>query len=179
VAPAKPRGRDFAAEVAALKRSGRGLLEVSEGHVEFLHRTVMDYLRTREMSKYLNGKAPPQFNANLSLLKAFTAYIKCTKFPEFVDRTDFAQYTYSGMMSALQEALAHANLFEEDSIVYGLLDQLACCIPQMHTKTGQAFRNMWGNSSNPRQLVFLGTCDQRVPHWLPPPRSTQASRLLS
>ncbi|KAI0183829.1 hypothetical protein EV127DRAFT_312716, partial [Xylaria flabelliformis] len=60
----------------------RGLLEVnrSSHRVEFLHRTVMDFLRTREMSEFLTSKAPPGFNSNLSLLRAYTAYIKTTKF---------------------------------------------------------------------------------------------------
>jgi hypothetical protein len=131
----------------------RGLLEVNNHHVEFLHRTVMDFLRTPDMSNYLDRKAPARANANLSLLRAFTAYIKSMEFPEFVDRTDFARYTASGIMSALQEALACANQLEENLIVYKLLDELAYCIPQMH-KTGQARLNVWGNSSNPVSLFF-------------------------
>ena len=107
----------------------RGLLEVSNGHVEFLHRSVMDFLRTPEMSSYLNRKAPARSNANLSLFRAFTAYMKSTKFPEFVDRTDFARYTKSGIMSALQEALIFAKELEGDFTVYELLDNLAYCIP--------------------------------------------------
>lgn len=131
----------------------RGLLEVSNHRVEFLHRTVMDYLKTPEMSNYLNRKAPARSNANLSLLRAFAAYIKSTEFPEFVDRKDFAQYTASGIMSALQEALGHAKQLEENFIAYKLLDELACCIPQMH-KTNQAPLNVWGNSFNPVSLFF-------------------------
>ncbi|KAH8723590.1 hypothetical protein GQ44DRAFT_620065, partial [Phaeosphaeriaceae sp. PMI808] len=56
----------------------RGLLEVHNHKVEFLHRTVMDYLRSPEMSNYLSGKARARPNTNLSLLRAFTAYIKST-----------------------------------------------------------------------------------------------------
>ena len=131
----------------------RGLLEVNNHHVEFLHRTVMDYLRTSEMSKFLDTKAPAQSNVNLSLLRAYIAYIKSKKFPEFVDRTNFAQYTDSGIMSALQEALAHANQLGDNFVAYKHLDGLAYCIPQMH-KTDQASLNVWGNSSNPVSLFF-------------------------
>ncbi|KAL9116472.1 MAG: hypothetical protein Q9187_007003 [Circinaria calcarea] len=131
----------------------RGLLEVNTHHVEFLHRSVMDFLRTPEMSNYLDRKAPTRFNAKLSLLRAFTAYIKSTKFTEFVDRTDFARYTTSRLMSALLEALTFAKQLEENFTVYKLLDELAYCIPQMH-KTNQARLNVWGNSSNPVSLFF-------------------------
>lgn len=131
----------------------RGLLEVNNQHVEFLHRSVRDFLRTPAMSNYLARKAPARSNANLSLLRAYTAYIKSTKFPEFVDRTNFATYTASGIMSALQEALTYAKQLKESLVVYKLLDDLAYCIPQMH-KTSQACLNVWGNSSNPVSLFF-------------------------
>ena len=131
----------------------RGLLEVQNHNVEFLHRTVMDYLRSPEMSNYLRRKARARPDASLSLLRAFTAYIKSTEFPEFVDRINFASYTNSEMISALKEALFHAKQLEGNSVTYKLLDELAYCIPQMH-KTEQATLNIWGNSSNPVSLFF-------------------------
>ena len=131
----------------------RGLLEVRNHNVEFLHRTVMDYLRSPEMSDYLGRKARARPHASLSLLRGFTAYIKGTKFPRFVDRKDFASYTNSEMMSVLKEALFHAKQLEGNPVAYKLLDELAYCIPQMH-ETEQAILNIWGNSSNPINLFF-------------------------
>ncbi|KAI1736281.1 hypothetical protein F4680DRAFT_469161 [Xylaria scruposa] len=135
----------------------RGLLEVnrSSHRVEFLHRTVMDFLRTRDMSEFLTSKAPPGFNSNLSLLRAYTAYIKTTKFPEFVDRTCFNQHTASGLMQAVHEVLAQAGELHGDiaEISYPLLDDLDRSIPVMH-KSGQAILNVWGDASNPVTLFF-------------------------
>ncbi|KAI0543738.1 hypothetical protein F4679DRAFT_567594 [Xylaria curta] len=135
----------------------RGLLEVnrSSQRVEFLHRTVMDFLRTREMSEFLASKAPLDFNPNLSLLRAYTAYIKTTEFPEFVDRTGFNQYTASGLMQAVHEALAQAGELQGDiaEVTYPLLDELDRSIPVMH-KRGQATLNVWGDASNPVTLFF-------------------------
>ena len=133
----------------------RGLLEINRrsGCVEFLHRTVMDYLRTQDISTYLERKAPAWFNPHFSLLKAFTAYIKSTKFSEFVDRMGFATYTSSKLMSALREALAHAEHLEQTAIVFELLEELERCIPVMHGN-GQARLNVWGNPSNPVCLFF-------------------------
>ncbi|GAB1319138.1 NACHT-NTPase and P-loop NTPases N-terminal domain-containing protein [Madurella fahalii] len=133
----------------------RGLLEVNKATecVEFLHRTVMDFLRTGEMFMYLETKAPADFNVNISLLKAFTAYIKTTKFPKFVDRTDFAQYTASGLMSALEEALFHGREADGAEVVYDLLRDLDRCIPEMN-RTGQAQLNVWGMDTNPVCLFF-------------------------
>ncbi|KXX78862.1 Vegetative incompatibility protein HET-E-1 [Madurella mycetomatis] len=133
----------------------RGLLEVNKATkcVEFLHRTVMDFLRTGKMFKYLNEKAPADFNVNISLLKAFTSYIKTTKFPEFVDRTDFAQYTASGLVSALEEGLFHGSEADGTNVVYDLLQDLERCIPEMD-RTGQAQLNVWGIDTNPVCLFF-------------------------
>ncbi|SPO07752.1 uncharacterized protein DNG_10447 [Cephalotrichum gorgonifer] len=48
-----------------------GLLEVKDHRVEFLHRTVRDFLMTRDMSEYLREKSGSDFLVNLSTLKAF------------------------------------------------------------------------------------------------------------
>jgi hypothetical protein len=59
----------------------RGLLEVDKSRkVSFLHRTVADFLSLREMSSFLAKKLPSGFSTNLSLLKAFIAFVKSRGF---------------------------------------------------------------------------------------------------
>ncbi|KAI1129080.1 hypothetical protein F5Y10DRAFT_264542 [Nemania abortiva] len=54
-----------------------GLLEVDVyNRVNFLHRTVRDFLRTHEMSDFLRVKGPRGFNSKLCLLKAHIAVMK-------------------------------------------------------------------------------------------------------
>ncbi|KAH7155899.1 hypothetical protein EDB81DRAFT_880231 [Dactylonectria macrodidyma] len=151
----------------------RGLLEVNllSQRVEFLHRSVMDFLRTRDMCKFLLERAPRNFNANLSLLRGYTAYIKNTDFPEFVDRTAFAQFTSSPLISALEEAVAQARELDKTTDAYPLLDELDRCVPEMHRK-GQAKLNVWGNPSNPvalflRELVVKNCLVGYLNHTLP------------
>lgn len=135
----------------------RGLLDVNRhsNRVEFLHRSVMDFLRTAEMSDFLTNKSPPDFNARVSLIRAYTAYIKTTEFPEFVDRTCFNQHTASRLMQAIREILTQAEEIqgEMEDISYPLLNELDRCIPEMHM-SGQAALNVWGNPSNPVTLFF-------------------------
>lgn len=50
-----------------------GLLDVNSGTVEFLHRTVRDFLFTREMSDYISTKTRPGFSAALSTFRAYVA----------------------------------------------------------------------------------------------------------
>ena len=99
----------------------RGLLEVSNDRVEFLHRSVMDFLRAPGMSDYLDRKAPARSNAHLSLLRAFTAYIKSTI---STDREDFCEDIGSVFMPTVVEALYHAEQLEENWTVYELLDDV-------------------------------------------------------
>ncbi|KAF4995986.1 hypothetical protein FDECE_12613 [Fusarium decemcellulare] len=54
----------------------RGLLEEQHGEIVFLHRTVADFLRTREMSDFLDSRIRKGFNPGTSILKAYTAWLK-------------------------------------------------------------------------------------------------------
>lgn len=140
-----------------LKARCRGLVEVNchSNRVEFLHRSVMDFLRTAEMSIFLTGKAPNGFDARLSLSWAFTAYIKTTEFPEMVDRTDFNYCTESDLMSAVRQVLVQVSELRGEAVkaAYPLLDELDRCIPEMHS-SGQANLKILGNPANPVKLFF-------------------------
>lgn len=57
-------------------RSG-GLLEIKEGRVEFRHRTVRDFLLTREMSDYLAHKSGSRFKVNFATLKSYIFLFRC------------------------------------------------------------------------------------------------------
>ncbi|KAI0379420.1 hypothetical protein F5Y04DRAFT_290297 [Hypomontagnella monticulosa] len=55
----------------------RGLLETRhDGHVEFVHRTVRDFLSTEDSTRYLRCKLSPDYNPYYSIAKANLAIIK-------------------------------------------------------------------------------------------------------
>lgn len=83
----RPIDRDF-----ALTRESRGLLKpcrrrinarcggllcFNDGRVEFLHRTVRDFLLTGPMQEFLGQGVRPQFKVNLSTLKALVFLLRC------------------------------------------------------------------------------------------------------
>ncbi|KAI0545230.1 hypothetical protein F4679DRAFT_485867 [Xylaria curta] len=82
----------------------KGLLEVGDSYVTFLHRTVADFLKTREMRDYLIEKGLPTFNPKLAILKASLAFIKT-----------FTATIYEGLMcdhpvgNSIEEAHAHIS----------------------------------------------------------------------
>lgn len=122
----------------------RGLLEVhpQDGTVGFLHRTVRDFLNTREMYDFLSAKVDDhlRFNPVLSILKAYTVMIKVSSVPSRIQRITFGKYetTSSSMLIRLSEALEFAKELEihvvKDSRYHTLLDELdrslQCLLPE-------------------------------------------------
>lgn len=55
-----------------------GLLEINDdSNVQFLHRTVRDFLLTQEMNDYLCQKSGSDFMVNISILKTFVFLFRC------------------------------------------------------------------------------------------------------
>jgi len=142
----------------------------------------MDFLRTPTMKDFLTSKAPPNFNPALSLLRAYTAYIKTTRFTQLVERIQFAHHAPSPFTSALRELLTHAKTLESTQLedynnnqnqknhnpnptatvaavaaaahsMHHLLDDLDAHLPEMERKS-QIRMNTLGNPSNTVLLVY-------------------------
>ncbi|GAP86792.1 putative vegetative incompatibility protein HET-E-1 [Rosellinia necatrix] len=58
----------------------KGLLEINGAHVEFLHRTVSDFLRTRDMWEFLCRTAKAGFDPCFSIFQGYAALIKHSQF---------------------------------------------------------------------------------------------------
>ena len=54
----------------------KGLVETRDDCVEFIHRTVRDFLQTYEMTSFLGQKVPDTFNGSLSILRSYWAIVK-------------------------------------------------------------------------------------------------------
>lgn len=102
--PTSPPDEDVAEERCKITEKRlrgwcKGLLEVQNHNgldVQFLHRTVRDFLQTPTMVAFLEAKAPANFSANLAIMKAYTAWIKSRTFfdkPEKVQHTDVPEFS--------------------------------------------------------------------------------------
>ncbi|VUC37100.1 unnamed protein product [Clonostachys rosea] len=102
-----------------------GLLEVRNERVEFLHRTVRDFLQTRDMSEYLSQKGGQGFKVNLSTLKIFIYLFRGWMQSEEVlgladDELFWRQglaYVSDAIDEAPEDTLAHLDAVEQ---IYGL-----------------------------------------------------------
>lgn len=90
----------------------KGLLERNGDRMEFLHRTVYDFLRTNEMSSFLRSQLKVSHNPSLSLLKAFIAWIKRSVFSCTRGALDGPLSEISGFVNRLRQALQYARRSE-------------------------------------------------------------------
>lgn len=114
----------------------KGLLEVDAfDRVNFLHRTLRDFLRMEEMYGELKNQAAPGFDAELSI---FQAYICWIKHAAFVSMGGIAYYgpSKSVLVDTLETALEYAAR-SDDPFVLELIDDLDWAVHRMFD-TGQA-----------------------------------------
>jgi hypothetical protein len=57
----------------------KGLLKLVNQRVEFLHRTVKDFVLTRDMGDYLREKLPANYNGFISIATAYMGFLKTTQ----------------------------------------------------------------------------------------------------
>ncbi|KAK4217708.1 hypothetical protein QBC37DRAFT_396565 [Rhypophila decipiens] len=94
-----------------LNSRSRGLLELESesGTVTFLHRTVRDFLKTHDMSKFLSEKVARGFNTNFTLLKAHITLIKRGQFEDETVRQSLGKYNPSHLVDLTAHTLRFAG----------------------------------------------------------------------
>ncbi|KAI5459735.1 hypothetical protein BGZ63DRAFT_388556 [Mariannaea sp. PMI_226] len=98
-----------------------GLLEVKDDRVEFLHRTVRDFLLTDEMSNYLSEKGGADFMVNLSTLKGFVflfkSWMQSTSWLALAEEQPFwshgLEYANDAIGESKEAAFAHLDAVED------------------------------------------------------------------
>ncbi|KAF5632040.1 nacht nucleoside triphosphatase [Fusarium sp. NRRL 52700] len=129
-----------------LKGWCRGLLDEQMGKVQFLHRTVGEFLRTREMSDFLESKLPAVFNSGLSILKAYVAWLNLSSIEGgnfmlledvVIEHLDLSK---SPLYLGLKSALKYASYLElEHSVPKPYLDSL---IDEMDVRVSRMVRGI-------------------------------------
>ncbi|KAI0200211.1 hypothetical protein F4808DRAFT_451033 [Astrocystis sublimbata] len=115
----------------------KGLLERNGDRMDFLHRTVYDFLRTDKMSKFLRDQTSNSHNSSLSILKAFLAWIKRSTFAcGKLGMSDNPVSQINGFVTRLRKGLQYARLAEiqgESSMALtaALLDNMEHSITRM------------------------------------------------
>jgi hypothetical protein len=65
--------------IESINDKTKGLLRLVNQHVEFLHRTVKDFVLTRNMGDYFKSKLPLNYNGFNSIATAYLGFLKTTR----------------------------------------------------------------------------------------------------
>lgn len=112
-----------------------GLLEKRGVSVEFLHRTVRDYLLTRDMCDFLAAKSTPSFDVNYAISRAYVIDIKSTAFPSGFSRISDAEYQ-GLVVEIIKKTLSYASDAADctTDLVFELLDELESTLVDMSSE---------------------------------------------
>jgi hypothetical protein len=83
----------------------KGLLRVVDQRIEFLHRTVKDFVLTRDMGIYLRSKLPADYNGFISIATAYLGFLKTTR----QDYSSFAGIVRQGWGLNSGPFISHLN----------------------------------------------------------------------
>ncbi|KAK7923398.1 hypothetical protein PG985_007469 [Apiospora marii] len=150
-----PHERESQIQTFSRRLNGRckGLLEVGQDkNVNFLHRTVRDFLRTKQMDSFLRNKNRTRLEPHLSIFKAYLSCMKQTMFTDNVDKK--APGIFRGdFMSKLQAAFLY--LGDEDT----QMDQIESLLDETESATIAIFAA--------GQARLLPTLEPWSPIWSP------------
>ncbi|KAK7453002.1 hypothetical protein Landi51_03997 [Colletotrichum acutatum] len=63
----------------SINEKTKGLLKLVNNRVEFLHRTVKDFVSTKDIGEYLQGKLPAGYNGFISIAAAYLGFLRATR----------------------------------------------------------------------------------------------------
>ena len=81
VGPGPPEGIAVRREqtICSINEKTKGLLRVVYDRVEFLHRTVKDFVLTKDIGEYLRSKLPADYNGFISIGAAYLGFLRTTR----------------------------------------------------------------------------------------------------
>lgn len=145
----------------------KGLLEVHDDRVEFLHRTVADYLSLPDVAERLSVQSPEWFHPELSLAKVHLAYLKMLP-PATLRRRRPGCYGENSLDEHLRAVMALASSYDTEQTA--LRDKFRLLLYDMEMSL--QIDNLWtptlhSTKAAPASLYFRERLLQsRLPNYL-------------
>ncbi|ETS86242.1 hypothetical protein PFICI_00070 [Pestalotiopsis fici W106-1] len=136
----------------------KGLLKVVHQRFEFLHRTVKDFVLTKDMGDYLKQKLPPSYNGYKAIATAYLGFLKTTSLDGSIVAgiVKLGQGRNSGIFTShLNQALiyaAEAIKTDHSRESLSLLDDYDHSVEMMIRIGHVTVRGIAASGSNPKLL---------------------------
>lgn len=98
--------------IRSINEKTKGLLRLVHNHVEFLHRTVKDFVLTKDMGEYLRSKLPADYNGFISIAAAYLGFLRMTRMDHYLVAGIIRQgrgLNTGPLISHLNQALVYAS----------------------------------------------------------------------
>lgn len=89
----------------SINEKTKGLLRLVNSRVEFLHRTVKDFVLTKDIGEYLRSKLPADYNGFISIAAAYLGFLRNTR----LDQSLVAGIMRQGQGLNTGQFIAHLN----------------------------------------------------------------------
>lgn len=147
----------------SINEKTKGLLKLVNDRVEFLHRTVKDFILTKDIGEYLRGKLPTDYNGFISIAAAYLGFLRATR----QDNSLVADIIRQGRGMNTGPYIAHLNqalLYASEALKQ--TDQLGSSqsrqVEQLLDEYEAAIVNMVKLGQLTVRGVNAGGCDPRV-----------------
>ncbi|KAL8739517.1 MAG: hypothetical protein Q9190_007688 [Brigantiaea leucoxantha] len=94
----------------------KGLIESRANEVEFIHRTVRDFLQTGDIIKVLKERAMDAFCPGLSIMRSYIAWIKSTQFDDENTWSRIDSLSRSSFRGKVQKVLTWARYIQDEDL---------------------------------------------------------------
>lgn len=125
--------------------------EITSHKVDFLHRTVRDFLNTPEMQDMLRKRSKPAFKASVALCSAFLAEIKMA--PVLAKQDVYHKFIFDQIMLLVR--FARQAEVDTKSSPTEVLDEVQCTLQELYASTTGTLHHVF--LKEPQGIVyFLG-----------------------
>ncbi|KAI8725572.1 hypothetical protein NCS52_00128600 [Fusarium sp. LHS14.1] len=162
--PESPEGTAVRREqiVYSINGKTKGLLRLVNNRVEFLHRTVKDFVLTKDIGEYLRSKLPSDYNAFTSIAAAYLNFLRNTRLDESLvagimrqgqglNTGQFIAHLNQALVYA-SEALKQAGQPGSPVSVEGLLDNYEATVVEMVNRGHVTVKGVNSQGCDARQL---------------------------
>lgn len=145
----------------SINEKTKGLLKLVDQRVEFLHRTVKDFVLTRDTEEYLRSKLPADYNGFISIATAYLGFLKTTRQDHYLiagimrqgqglNSGPFISHLNRALIYASEALKSNQSASRHHHLITALLDKYETAVEDMVRAGHVTIRGFGSQACNPR-----------------------------